>query len=146
MTLVVDASVAIKWFVDENLHIEARRIFEYQPDFVAPDLLLAEVANIAWKKVLRSESDDDQARFIVTAMPSYVPRLIPVADLVGKATDLALELGHPVYDCLYLACAQDFGSCVTADRRFFDRVKRSPYARFVAFVDDPELQRPRRRP
>ena len=52
--LVVDASVVIKWFYEEDDSAEALQIRErYQ--FVAPDLLVAECANIVWKKVQRGE-------------------------------------------------------------------------------------------
>ena len=40
------------------------------------------------------------------------------ADLLRKAAETALQIGHPVYDCLYIACAKLTGSVlVTADRR-----------------------------
>ncbi len=142
MTLVVDANVVIKWFVDENLRDQARHIFEYQLELTAPEFVLAEVANIAWKKARRNEIDKDQARFIVESLPKYIPFLIPTRDLIEAATRLALNLDHPVYDCIYLACAQGFGSGVTADRKFFERVEKSAYAGLLKFIDDPDLQLP----
>lgn len=52
--LVIDSGVAIKWFVTEPYTAEARRILDgYRSDdltFLAPDLIYAEVGNIAWKK------------------------------------------------------------------------------------------------
>lgn len=142
MTLVVDASVVIKWFVDENLHLQARHIFAYQLELTAPDLLLAEVANIVWKKLRRSEIDEKQARTIAAALPNCVPVLVPIPDIIDAAARIARELDHPVYDCLYLACAQRSGPGVTADRRLFNRIKGSPYAGLMKFVDDPDLQLP----
>ena len=47
---VVDASVAIKWFVREALHEEALRLVDNPDAMQAPDLLVVEVTNIAWKK------------------------------------------------------------------------------------------------
>lgn len=142
MTLVVDASVVIKWFVDENLHVQARHIFAYQLELTAPDLLLAEVANIAWKKLRRGEIDENQARTIVAALPNCVPVPVPIPDIIDAAARIARELDHPVYDCLYLACAQRSGPGVTADRRLFNRIEGSPYAGLMKFVDDPDLQLP----
>ena len=53
-TVVVDSSVAIKWFVVEPYSVEAHAILEeYQAGtltLLAPDLLYAEVGNIVWKK------------------------------------------------------------------------------------------------
>ena len=45
--VVVDASVAIKWFVDEAGSGRARRLWQTTPDLKAPDLLLPEAASLA---------------------------------------------------------------------------------------------------
>jgi predicted nucleic acid-binding protein len=49
MTLVVDASIAAKWFIDEKGREQAIRLLDVA-ERQAPDLLIAEVANIVWKK------------------------------------------------------------------------------------------------
>ncbi len=52
--LVIDSGVAVKWFVAEPYTAEARRILDgYRHGmliFLAPDLINAEIGNIAWKK------------------------------------------------------------------------------------------------
>jgi predicted nucleic acid-binding protein len=52
--VVVDSSVAMKWFVPENHSADARRILTgYQAGeltFLAPDLIYVEVGNVVWKK------------------------------------------------------------------------------------------------
>jgi predicted nucleic acid-binding protein len=53
--IVVDASVAIKWYVPE-IHADAAvRILEGDFVLCAPDLIGAELANAIWKKVRRAE-------------------------------------------------------------------------------------------
>jgi predicted nucleic acid-binding protein len=48
---------------------------------------------------------------------------------------LALELPHPVYDCLYLALARRLGtSCITADRKL---LSVAPAGLAVALADWP---------
>ena len=49
MTLVVDASVAVKWFVEEDGRQQALQILDLD-EREAPDLIIAEVANVIWKK------------------------------------------------------------------------------------------------
>jgi predicted nucleic acid-binding protein len=56
MALIVDASVAIKWFIDEPGSEVARRLWRDEPDLLAPDLLVPEVCNAAWRKVRLGES------------------------------------------------------------------------------------------
>lgn len=52
MKLVIDASVAIKWVVDEPGTTEALAL-RRKAKLIAPDLLIAECANILWKKARR---------------------------------------------------------------------------------------------
>jgi predicted nucleic acid-binding protein len=48
--VVVDASVVVKWFIPEQGHANARELLlaarDRRVDLHAPDLLLAEVANV----------------------------------------------------------------------------------------------------
>ena len=48
MTLVIDASVALKWFVEEQGSDKARGLLSREERLIAPELLLAEVFNAAW--------------------------------------------------------------------------------------------------
>ena len=48
MTLTVDASVVIKWFVKEQEFEEARGLLAHRIHLHAPDILLAEFANTIW--------------------------------------------------------------------------------------------------
>ena len=58
--------------------------------------------------------------------------------LMERAYALANELGHSVYDCLYLALAeQEAATLVTADRKFYERVKAGTYANLIAWVEEP---------
>jgi predicted nucleic acid-binding protein len=47
---VVDASVAVKWFVPEIYDAQALRLLSGSHQLVAPDLLYVEAGNILWKK------------------------------------------------------------------------------------------------
>ncbi|MCW5679300.1 MAG: type II toxin-antitoxin system VapC family toxin [Rhodospirillales bacterium] len=140
MTFVVDASVAIKWFVSEEFRPEARRLLVFTMNFVAPDLIVTETANIAWKKVIRREIDLQQAKFITNAIQQYIPVMESWQDLVERALDIGVEIKHPIYDCMYLACAEKIGgTLVTADRRLLGSIKSTAYARLARFVGDIEI-------
>jgi predicted nucleic acid-binding protein len=48
------------------------------------------------------------------------PLLLPIEDLVQRALELAIDSQHPVYDCLYVALAEELpGDLVTADERLY---------------------------
>jgi len=118
VSLIIDASVAIKWFVREELHAEAKQLLAGGEDLHAPDLLVPELANVAWKKALRKEIGHRQAREIAAACLEGIPILHASTELVERALEIALELAHPVCDGLYLACAEVVGGVVvTADAR-----------------------------
>ena len=124
MTWVVDASVAVKWFVREESRTDALRLLDWGEDLCAPDLIVTEVAGIAWKKCIRGEIERNQATFIAAAIGGYLGTLHSSVGLIEQALQIALHLNHSIYDCLYLACAEDVnGIVVTADRKLWNRVQ-----------------------
>jgi predicted nucleic acid-binding protein len=126
VTFVFDASVAVKWFVEEALHEEAVFMLDNVPIVRAPDFIVVEVGNVAWKKHTRGELTIDQARDIVFDVRAYIPVLYASIDLVERALDISLTLNHPVYDCLYLACAETTDSIlITADDRLLRVVQQT---------------------
>ena len=123
MKLTVDASVVIKWFVPETLSDEARLLLGDRLSLHAPDLVLVEFANTIWKKVRRGELADYRPYIDELPNLSEVITLYPAYDLLATTARIAQKLDHPVYDCLYLACAEATGSMlVTADRRFANKI------------------------
>lgn len=136
MRYVVDASVVIKWYVDEVRHPQARALLTGADDLTAPDFVLVEVANIVWKKVQRGEMDAVMAAEFLRAAPEKLGRLSPTRPLLARALELALALDHPVYDCLYLALAEAAeGVVVTDDRRFHAAVAASALAGRIALLE-----------
>jgi predicted nucleic acid-binding protein len=51
LTLVIDASVALKWFIDEDGSDRAAALLDGKELLIAPDLIVAEVCNAGWKAV-----------------------------------------------------------------------------------------------
>jgi len=106
VTAIVDASVAVKWLVQEIDSQAAQRLLDSDEKLVAPDFVLVETANVLWKKTQRRELKAEQAVAGIRALPTYFEQLMPSAPLLPRALAIAIEVGHPVYDCLYLACAE----------------------------------------
>ena len=126
MNLVIDASVACKWFFEENLSAEARALAESDAVFFAPDMILVECTNAAWRRVSGGTVPEEQARAFLEALPQWFESLVPSVRLHEAAFEMACVLGHPVCDCQYLALAQrEEIRMITADSVFVDRVRRS---------------------
>jgi len=120
--LVVDASVAIKWFVEEDGSEAAEALLISPGLLIAPDLIVAEVCNAAWKAVrigaMSSEQQDDAAARLATVLDE----LVPLALLARRAVAASRALDHPAYDCFYLALAEQRDTqLITADRRLLQR-------------------------
>jgi predicted nucleic acid-binding protein len=120
LSLVIDASIAIKWIVPEAdtreaLALRRTRLF-------APDLLIPECANVLWKKVRRNELRPAEALFAARLIERADIELQPMRSLMEPAARLAIALDHPAYDCFYLALAQVLESeFITADRAFYQK-------------------------
>ena len=138
MSFVVDASVAIKWFIEENLSEEAEAILGHGESLFAPDLLLAEIGNVLWKKVIRGEIAPDQAHEIAAKIEEGVPVLYSMRLLNARALQIALDLDHPIYDCFYLACAEAVdGVLVTADQKLLDISQGTNFESLVRLLGAP---------
>ena len=106
MSLVVDASVAIKWFVEEVRSDAARTILGSGETLIAPDLVVPEACNAAWKRVRRGELSQEHGLAIARAVLMSFDRLIATAELASRAFSLGHRFNHPLYDCFYIALAE----------------------------------------
>lgn len=135
MTLVIDASVAAKWIFVEEGTDAARRLVEADETFAAPELVVAEIANIAWKRYRRGGAARDQAHDAAYAIVSVFGNLVPIMRLAPAALEMSMNLDHPIYDCFYLALAErDDIQMITADRRFHERVQGTPWQERVRLL------------
>ncbi len=135
--LVVDASVALKWLVDEPGSETALAL--RSEDLVAPALLRLEVANALRTLTARGVADADTARGLFSFFLSSPVTIVDGDDaLETAALALALDLQHPVYDCVYLALSERMDrDLVTADRRFAAAVRsRRSGSRLVVLGED----------
>jgi len=132
MSFVVDASVALKWFVPEALSEAAEELLLSSAELHAPDLLVVEVTNAAWKKVLRGEIRRSQAKLMAVAIHRGGPTLYPSEIFIERALEIALALDHPVYGCLYLACAESLeAALVTMDARLLKLIENTAFRAMV---------------
>jgi predicted nucleic acid-binding protein len=101
----VDASIAVQWFAREAGSDTAAKLLEGDDVLTAPDVMPLEAANAWWKKVRRREmtaGDLDEALVNLMAVDMD---WVPVGRLLARAATLAVQIAHPVYDCLYLVLA-----------------------------------------
>jgi len=122
MMIVVDASVMVKWALDEDPAEDtlAARAIMGRYAIAAPSLLQFELASILWVKCRRGVLKPNEAETAAATLQMAPVRLIDGRGLWLTALSLAHDVGHSPYDCAYVAAAMEAGAraVVTADRRF----------------------------
>lgn len=134
---VVDASVAAKWLFPEPHEEPARRLLDVEHQRLVPDLLYAEIANICWQRIRRGTASTDEVEQRLSALLDVPVQVHPSRALAPLALALAAAINQTAYDCMYLAVAV-LRHCplVTADRRFYDALGRTPLAAHRMWVED----------
>lgn len=129
--IVVDASLGVKWFLDEAGSQEAVEILiEYRRQILAPDLFGIEVT-AALVREINAQRDED-ARYgwelarLMALFDSEAVELRRVStSQIVTAAEMAIEIGHPLKDCIYLALAADLGcDLYTSDAKFAAKAAR----------------------
>lgn len=103
--VVVDASIAVRWFANEPGAERASRLLVQERPLIAPDLMPVEAVNAWWKKVRRGEMERIDLEQAIVNLLALGIVWHSSTGLLTRAARLALEFEHPVYDCLYLALA-----------------------------------------
>ena len=128
---VIDASVGIKLFVEEEHTRVADRLFEQlsadpPARFYVPDLFFVECANVLWKYVRNYGYPAENARQDTADLRKLRLRIIRTADLITPALDLALRYDMTAYDACYSALAQQISlPLITADVILAKKMKGS---------------------
>jgi len=132
--MVIDASVGVKFVVPEEGTDAALQLLDH--DLFVPALFHSEVANALWKKAMANE-------IVIAAVLPELSKLRMITSAlddshyIARALEIAVELSHPAYDCLYLAAAEANGMpLVTADSRFIRKLKDTGYMDKVIALSD----------
>ena len=132
--LVLDASVILKWFKEENYTKYALKI---KDDFVegvheiaAPDLILYEISNAMRYAGFAPD-------IIEEALKSLIELGIDIVVLPKEIISLAVKLSYKynitVYDATYLALAISIGAhFVTADKKLYKKIEKLKWSRFIS--------------
>ncbi len=122
--LVIDASVAAKWFFPEEQSQAAAKLLDGKRTLLGPDLLPIEFGNIAWKHFRRELLSAEEVAGILQRFHALPVEIYASESLVPLAVNLAMATGRTVYDSLYLALAiQQDAVFITADARFVNAIQ-----------------------
>ena len=137
--IVVDASVAVKWYLPEPHSADAEKLLSGAFRLLAPDLIVSEVGNILWKRIMRSELSVPKAKGIMAAFAELPLTILPANTLAENAMTVACGLKRTFYDSIYLALAMT-ADCrlVTADRKLYEAIVKDagPAKQHLLWIED----------
>jgi predicted nucleic acid-binding protein len=132
---VIDASILVKLFFEEEHSDTSVRCVQNASELLAPDLLWVEAANVVWKRLRRNELYAADAAALVDEMLRVPIVTHGHVGLASSALALAAETGRTVYDCLYLALAiRENIPLLTGDERLTNALAAGPYGKRIRFV------------
>lgn len=127
MIAVVDASVAIKWFLafrpEEGNAEKALELLQQTASgritLHQPPHFLAEVAAVLAREKPAEAHDDLLDLMAIEQITDHGP------DIYATALDLSIRHGHHLFDTLYHAVALHTpgATLITADRRYYDKAQ-----------------------
>jgi predicted nucleic acid-binding protein len=127
MNVVVDANIVVKWFIAEEDSEDALAL-RARADVLAPDIMLIEYRNALLSKVRRRVLSIDEARRFEREINGIDIAIVPSEPLLEHAFRIALDLGEPIYDCIYLAAAVTANRIlITADAAFVAAAGKSSF-------------------
>ena len=122
MKYVLDSNVALKWVLRESDSDRARQLRADSQnqihELLAPDIFPIEVAHALARSERRGIITPAQGPIFLADILTSQPRLEPYIPLLWRAYAISSQARIGVYDCLYVALAEQQGcQLVTADDR-----------------------------
>lgn len=138
---VIDACVAVKWCIREPLYDEARILLSQPNELFAQDLIWLECLNAILRKTQRGELSREDGWEAFLTLHSFSELItFPTVSLLDDAYQIAAQMNHALYDCIYLALAlkQD-AKVITADNQFYKRTSTTEYKQNILWISDPSI-------
>jgi predicted nucleic acid-binding protein len=132
-SLVLDTSVAVKFYVPEEDKEKAERLLASatagEIELLAPATLMPEAYNAVWQQHRRGEMSLGEVREVWTRFDTVPVILYATEDLVSRAGEITADTGVIVYDALFLALAEDANTVmITADDKLLRRLENTNFA------------------
>jgi predicted nucleic acid-binding protein len=124
--VVIDASVAVKWFILEERSAASLALHRENVPLIAPDVVVLEVFSALWAAVPRKRVPGGTLDKLAPLIPGAFSHLVRALELYAPATTLSSRHDHPIYDTLFIAlAAREQPTLVTADEGQFEVARRA---------------------
>jgi predicted nucleic acid-binding protein len=137
--VVIDTSIAVKWFLPEPLSREADAVLEDarlgRIQLAAPDLIIYEFANLLWKLQRRGELGGRDTLSLMRDFELLPVYLVPADVLGSRALAIACQTGCTAYDAAFIALAGELKKpLLTADRKLVKLMDGTRHARRMVLL------------
>ena len=126
--IIIDASVIVKWYIDENDSDKAEIIKEQfineKINIIIPTLLNFEVLNaLKYSKLF----DLDELNSVGESIENYGFNIIMIRDEIReKMIEFAINHNISIYDASYIALAEKFNTqLITADEKIVKKLPKN---------------------
>jgi len=132
---VIDASVVIKWFSEEEYTDKAIEIrnnfFKGTCELAVPDLILYEVSNAL--RFNPNFNDDDVIEAVNSLFDMGISIIVPTPRVAKSSITMAFKYNTTIYDAFYAALANEIGfKFVTADSKLYQKIKDLEFVRHIS--------------
>ncbi len=139
--LVLDTSVAVKFYLTEDLMEEAQQLRTVVDagagELIAPGTIQPEFFNALWQRQRRGELSLQEVQNLWQEFAAAPISLYKPEDLMPRAAEIASSTGVIIYDALFLALAEDADTVmVTADDKLLRVLRGTPFAQRAARLGD----------
>jgi len=134
---VLDASVILKWFLqekDSHLALDFKeRYLAGEISIALPDLILYELANaLRFNPNFKRKTVIDSLIAVIDLDDLDIDITVPTPNLLKKALDFAFDNKISVYDSIYISLASELHyQFVTADARLYRKIKSLPFVKLL---------------
>jgi predicted nucleic acid-binding protein len=134
---IVDASVGLKWMLDEPDSALADALLDSGADLLVPDFWLHEATSVLWLQVRKGILTGNEAGNALLLLRALVP---PISTgelhLHDTALDIGIAVSHSTCDTLYVAFALAMGAAalIVADQPLVRDMRRHPDPRLAGLV------------
>ena len=138
--MIIDASILASFLIkDEFYDLSEKFLREHAGELKAPDIIIAEVANVIWKHIVvvrRIPSnlvDDLIDLFYVLVTTIEIYDSLP---LLKDAFKISIDVKISIYDALYIALSLNSrDKLATFDRTLFESVRETKYSNLIILLE-----------
>lgn len=129
---VLDASVAVKWFLPEIHQAESFNLLKSNPVLIAPEFLKVEFDSILSKWCRSGRFNYERAEEVRSVFNKIKIYFVDLDDIADISFEISAKMPVTYYDALYL-CTAKLYECkmVTFDRKLYKSVKDSEFETYL---------------